>query len=341
MKFNKMITAIDAHTEGNPERVVVAGIPVIPGESMLEKANFVRENLDHLRTLMVYEPRGHSNMYASLIIPPVDSRADFGVIFMENGGYPTMCGHGTISICTVLVEAGYVEAIEPFTQIVLDTPAGLVYAQVAVKDGHAESVTFTNVPAFLYKKDICIDVPKLGEIKCDIAYGGNFYVIVSGKDVGLDIRPQNAAEITRTGSMIWEAANEQITVCHPENPKINFINFVEFSGEPTHPKASLKNVVYTPPLGLDRSPCGTGTCAKMATLHAKDQLGINEEFVHESIISTLYFGKLLGETKVGDYQAVIPSIRGSAYVMGIQQFCVDPHDPFPRGFLLGKEIEPF
>jgi proline racemase len=341
MRFDKLLTAIDAHTEGNPERVVVSGIPRIPGESMLEKARFVRDNMDYLRTLLVYEPRGHSNMYASLLVPPTDPRADFGVIFMENGGYPTMCGHGTISICTVIVESGYVEVKEPETSITLDTPAGMVHASIAVADGRAQSVTFTNVPSFLYRKDVVVKIPKYGEIPCDIAYGGNFYAILSAKDAGIPISPQNATQIIDAGMLIWEAVNEQVQVQHPENPEINFIDFVEFTGPPTHELASRKNAVFTPPSGIDRSPCGTGTCAGMAALHARGELALHESFVHESIISTLYYGELIEETRVGAYPAVIPTVRGSAYIMGIQQIVVDPHDPFPRGFILGKERKPF
>jgi proline racemase/trans-L-3-hydroxyproline dehydratase len=336
MNIKKIITAIDAHAEGNPERVVTAGIPPIPGRTMLEKSRYVRDNLDYLRTMLVHEPRGHSNMYAALLVPPTVAEADFGVIYLEPGGYVTMCGHGTIAICTVLVETGAVEAVEPQTEIVLDTPAGLVHGYVDVKDGRAESVTIRNVPSFLFKADAEVDVPDLGRVQLDIAYGGNFYAILDASQVGLEIKPENANDCIAVGSKIWRAVNDQIEIHHPAEPQIDCINYVEFSAPPTHPQATLKNTVVIPPGGMDRSPCGTGTSAKMATLYAKGKLGLNEVFVHESIIGSLFYGQLLAETKVGEFKAVVPSIRGSAYITGVHQFVADPQDPFAAGFQLGK-----
>ena len=337
MNFKKMIMTIDAHTEGNPERVVTGGIPPIPGRTMLEKSKYARDNLDYIRTLLVNEPRGHSNMYASFVVPPTVEGADFGVMYLEPGGYVTMCGHGTIAICTVLVETGIVEALEPETEIVLDTPAGLVRARVAMKDGKAESVTFRNVPSFLYKEDVEIDVPDVGRVKLDIAYGGNFYAILPAESVGLKILAEHVNKIISCGTKIWRAVNEQVEIHHPEEPEIDCVNFVEFSAPATHPKATMKNAVVVPPGGMDRSPCGTGTSAKMATLYSRGELGLNEEFVHESIIGTLYYGELIEETMIGKYPAVVPTIRGSAYITGIHQFVVDPKDPFPAGFYLGKK----
>jgi len=336
MKFSRMLTAVDSHTGGNAERVVVAGAPPVPGETMLEKLKYVRDHWDHLRTLLVHEPRGHSNMFVSLLTPPTVSEADFGVIYLEPGGYATMCGHGTIAICTVLVETGLVPAREPVTDIVLDTPAGVVRTKVAVKDGLAESVTIQNVPSFLYKADVEVDVPGVGQVKADIAYGGNFYAILPAESVGLQITAEHANEIISYGTRIWQAVNEQVDIHHPEEPEIDCVNYVEFSAPATNPAATLKNAVVVPPAGIDRSPCGTGTSAKMATLYARGQLGLDEEFVHESIIGSLFYGRLIAETKVGPYTAVVPTIRGNAYIMGFQQFVLDPRDPFPAGFLLGR-----
>ena len=336
MNFAKIITAIDTHTEGNPERVVTGGIPAIPGETMLEKSKYARDNLDYLRTLLVHEPRGHSNMYAALLVPPTVAQADTGVLYLEPGGYVTMCGHGTIAICTVLVETGIIEAREPETEIVLDTPAGLVRAKVAVHDGRAESVTIQNVPSFLYKADVELDVRGVGRLKVDIAYGGNFYAILEADSVGLEVKTENVNEIILMGAKIWQAVNDQVEIHHPQEPQIDCVNYVEFSAPAAHPGATLKNAVVVPPAGLDRSPCGTGTSAKMAVLYTKGDLSLKEEFVHESIIGTLFYGQLIEETKVGEYPAVIPTIRGSAYITGIHQFVVDPRDPFPEGFHLGK-----
>ncbi len=337
MNLRKMLTAVDAHTAGNPERVVIGGAPPIPGKTMLEKAEYMRNNLDYLRTLLIHEPRGHSNMYASLLVPPTVDGADFGAMYLEPGGYATMCGHGTIAICTVLVEMGIVEAREPETEIILDTPAGLVRAKVAVKDGRAESVTIRNVPSFLYKRDAEVDVSDVGRVRVDIAYGGNFYAILSAESVGREITPEHANELISDGTKIWRAVNEQVEIHHPEEPEIDCVNYVEFSAPATHPKATMKNAVVVPPGGMDRSPCGTGTSAKMATLYSRGALGLNEEFVHESIIGSLFYGELIEETMIGKYPAVVPTIRGSAYIIGIQQVVVDPRDPFRAGFLLEKK----
>jgi proline racemase len=308
---------------------------------MLEKAKYVRDNLDHLRTFLVHEPRGHGNMYASLIVPPSVEGADVGVVYLEVGGYPSMCGHGTIAICTALVETGMVEAREPETEIALDTPAGLVRASVTVKDGQAESVTIQNVPSFLYGTDVEVRVPNLGRVKLDIAYGGNFCAILPAESVGLEIVPERANDLMAWGTAIWMAVDEQVDVHHPEEPGIDCVNYVQFTAPASDPRAAMKNAVVAPPTSLDRSPCGTGTSARMAALHAQGRLDLGEEFVHESIIGSLFTGVLVEEARVGEYEAVIPTITGSAYITGIQQFMLDPRDPFPAGFLLGTQSKPY
>ena len=247
-----------------------------------------------------------------------------------------MCGHGTIAICTVLIETGAFQISDRDTVIVLDTPAGLVRAKVDVEEGRAIAVTLQNVPSFLYMRDVFIEVPEIGKVKIDIAYGGNFYAILEAESVGLEVRPEQARKLIAAGVRIWQAVNGEIEIHHPEQPEIDCVNYVEFSAPPTNPEADMKNAVVVPPGGMDRSPCGTGTSAKMATLHAKGKLGLGEEFVHESIIGSLFFAKLIENTKVGDYEAVVPVIRGSAHITGINQFLVDPDDPFPVGFQLEK-----
>ncbi|MFC2029323.1 proline racemase family protein [Chloroflexota bacterium] len=340
MKLKRVLSAVDTHTAGSPERVVVSGVPPIPGSNMIEKAKYMRESMDHLRTLLVHEPRGHGNMYAALIVPPTMPDADVGVLYLEVGGYPTMCGHGTIAICTVLVETGVVEAREPTTEIALDTPAGLVRARVAVHGGEVESVTIRNVPSFLYKADVEIDAPGLGRVMVDIAYGGNFCAILPAETVGLDVVPESTADLISYGAQIWEAVNEQVVVRHPLEPGIDGVNYVQFYAPAAHPHATARNAVIAPPTSLDRSPCGTGTSARMAALYAKGELGLNEEFVHESIVGSRFSARLVEETQVGEYTAVVPTITGSAYITGFHQFMLDPRDPFPAGFLLGKQ-EPY
>jgi proline racemase len=338
MKLSRMLTAVDAHTAGMPMRVVLGGAPHIPGRSILEKVRYVRENLDDLRAFLVLEPRGHSGMFAAILTEPTTAGADAGVIFLNPGGYDTMCGHGTIAICTVLVEMGKVKVKEPETEIVLDTPAGTVRGRVAVRKGSAEEVTLRNVPSFLYKADVPVDVPGLGRCAVDVAYGGDlFYAILPAEAVGLEIKPERDSDIIHCGRKIWEALNDQVEAQHPELPALRGFAGVIFSGPPTHPEATLKNACFGPPGFTDRSPCGTGTCAKMASLYARGELGLGEEFVHESFIGTVFHGRAIQEVRVGTYRAILPEITGNAYITGIQQFVLDPRDPFPAGFYVGRE----
>lgn len=340
MKFNRMITAVDAHTAGMPMRVVTGGVPPIPGKTIPDKVRYFRETLDDLRRFLVLEPRGHPWMFAAVLTEPTTEGSDAGLIFFNPGGYDTMCGHGTIAICTVLVETGRVRVEGPETDITLDTPAGTVHAQVAVEDGLVREVTLFNVPSFLYKADVPVQVPDLGRIAVDVAYGGDlFYAILPAESVGLEIRPERDNDIIVQGRKIWDALIEQVEVQHPENPSLKGFVGVIFSGPPTHPDATAKNACFGPPGFTDRSPCGTGTCAKMASLYARSELGLNEEFVHESFIGTLFRGKVMREERVGPYPGIVPAITGNAWVTGIQQFVLDPRDPFPAGFYVGRESE--
>nr|MBC7243848.1 proline racemase family protein [Chloroflexota bacterium] len=337
MRFNRLITAVDSHTEGEPARVVIGGIPPIPGKTMVEKWLWAQKNLDDVRTMLMFEPRGSNIQSGSIITAPAHPEADVGVLFIEVSGFLPMCGHMTIATCTVLVETGMVEAKEPVTNIVLDTPAGLVRAKVRVANGQVQDVTFQNVPAFLYKRDVVVDVPELGKVRLDIAWGGNFYAILPAESVGLELVPERAKEIVDKGSKIREAVFDQVQIAHPENPAIDRCTHVRFVAPSTNPKATAKNAVLYGVEAIDRSPCGTGTSAEMAARYAKGELKLNEEFVSESIIGSLFYGKLIEETTVGSFPAVVPTIRGSAYISGLQQFVLDPRDPWPHGFYVGPK----
>lgn len=337
MRFKRLITAVDSHTEGEPARVVTGGVPPIPGKTMVEKWRWAQKNLDDLRTMLMFEPRGSSIQSGSIVTAPANPEADVGALFIEVSGFLPMCGHMTIATCTVLVETGMVEAKQPVTKIALDTPAGLVRAEVTIEDGVARDVTFRNIPSFLYKGDVVVDEPTLGKVKLDIAWGGNFYAILPAARVGLELIPERAKEIVAVGAKIREAVFEQVEVVHPENPSINSCTHVRFVAPPSHPKATMKNSVLYGVEGIDRSPCGTGTSAEMAARYAKGELKLNEEFVSESIVGSLFYGKLIEETKVGSLPAVVPTIRGSAYITALQQFVLDPRDPWPRGFYLGPK----
>lgn len=337
MRFGKLISAIDSHTEGEPTRVVIGGVPVIPGATFSAKWAWAKEHLEGLRTLLMFEPRGHAGMSGSIITTPCTPGADVGVIYIEGSGFLPMCGHGTIGTCTVLVEAGLVPVTEPVTAIVLDTPAGLVRATVAVEQGVAKSVTIRNVPSFLYKAGVKVQVPELGQVVVDIAYGGNFYAIVPAASVGIELLPSQAHAITHKGALIRDAIFEQVEVRHPTIPAINRCTHVRFVAPSPNPMATTRNAVLYSAESIDRSPCGTGTSAEMAARYARHQMRLDETFTSESIIGTLFHGQLLEEVQEGPFTAVIPAITGSAYISGIQQFVLDPRDPFPTGFYLGEK----
>ena len=335
MRLKRWFTAIDAHTMGNPARIIVGGIPHIPGATMFEKKRHIEEQWDDIRQLLMYEPRGHGAMSGAILTQPTVPGADIGLVFIEIDGCLPMCGHATMAACTVLVETGILPATEPITHLVLETPAGLVRAQVAVGPHGVTGVTFQNVPAFLCLKDVEADVPGVGRVVADVSYGGNFYAILPATMVDVPLEPKCASRLVQIGEAIRSTLNAKVEVVHPENPLIRGVGLVMFTGPPSHPDAAKKNTVVFGASGLDRSPCGTGTSARMAQLHARGQLGLRQAFVHEGILGTLFYGELIEETRVGGYPAVVPTVRGRASIGGFNTFVLDPEDPFPKGFLLG------
>lgn len=334
MRALKTIHTIDSHTMGEPTRIVTGGLPVIPGSSMQEKKAYLCQHMDHIRTALMHEPRGHKDMFGSIITQPTIKEADLGIIFMDSGGYLNMCGHGSIGASIVAVETGMVPVTEPYTNITFEAPAGLVRARVKVENGKAVESTITNVASFLYKSDVEVDVEGIGKITIDISFGGSFFALVKASDLGLDICPENANKLSSIGMKILNAVNEEVYVKHPVLSHIDTVDLVEIYGQAKNPKADLQNVVVFGEGQLDRSPCGTGTSAKIATLCAKGQLGLNEEFVYESITGTMFKGKAIRETMVGDYKGIIPEITGSAYITAINEFIIDPDDPLKYGFTL-------
>lgn len=334
MKTTKTIFAIDSHTMGEPTRIVVGGVPNIPGKTMPEKKAYLEENLDYVRTAIMLEPRGHNDMFGSIITQPTTEEADLGIIFMDGGGYLNMCGHGSIGAATVAVEEGMVEVKEPVTKITLEAPAGLVKANVKVENGKAKEVSIVNVPAFLYKRAVEVDVPEIGKVEMDISFGGSFFAIVKAENLGIEISPSNAQKIIEIGMKVIKAVNEQVEIQHPTLPHIKTVDLCEIYGPAKSADATLQNAVVFGQGQLDRSPCGTGTSAKLATLYAKGELKINEDFIYESILETKFRGRVLEETKVGDFDAIIPEITGSAFITGHNQFFIDPEDPVKHGFIL-------
>jgi proline racemase len=347
MHLTDMIHAVDLHAGGEPGRVIVGGVLDVPGDTMFEKMQYLQTHRDHVRKRMLREPRGYPAANCNVILPPTRPEADAGFVIMEQVEYPPMSGTNTICVATALIETGMVTAREPRTTLVLEAPAGLIRVEAEVVGGKVQRVTFENVPAFAVHTDVDIDVPHLGRVPVDVAWGGMFYVIADAEPLGLELIPERAGEITRIGEMIKAAAREQLPVVHPENPDVSGVTIGVLSGPPSRAGATMKNaaVVSTGTLdwdhpetwtgALDRSPCGTGTCAKMAALHAKGLLRLGEEFHHEGILGTVFTGRLVRETRVGDYEAVVPTISGRAWITGFAQYVVDPDDPFPEGFTVG------
>jgi proline racemase len=333
MRAKKVYAAVDSHTEGMPTRVITGGVGPLPGRTMADRRRYLMSERDDLRTLLMYEPRGHAAMSGAILQPPCRPDADAGVVFIEVSGCLPMCGHGTIGVATVLVETGMVEVKEPLTQIRLDTPAGLVEAAVEVDDGRAVAVTIRNVPAYLHLRDAVVAVPGLGELGVDLAWGGNFYAVLPAAAVGLDVAPEHHDELVGAGLAIMGAVNEQLSFAHPEQPDIDECHHVIFTA-PGDGQVSARGATAIHPGWIDRSPCGTGTSARMAQLHARGQLDLHEDFVHASLIGSVFTGRLVETTTVGEFPAVVPTVRGRAWVTGLASYLLDPDDPFPAGFLI-------
>ena len=347
MRLSKMIQAVDTHACGEPGRVIVGGVLDVPGQTMFEKMVYLEEQADDLRKLMLREPRGYPAANCNLILPSTRPEADAGYVIMEQTEYPGMSGTNTIAVATVLIETGMVAHQEPITELILESPAGLISVRADVEGGKVKSVTFENVPAFPVHLDAPVEVPDLGTVVVDVSYGGMFYVIADAEPLGLRLTPDEAKDIIRVGEMIKAATREQLDCIHPENPDIRGVTIAQLSAPSGNPQADRKNtvVVSTGTLDwdkpstwtgcLDRSPCGTGTCAKMAAMWAKGELPLDRDFRHEGILGTIFTGRLLRETRVGDYPAVVPTLTGTAWITGFASYVLDPEDPFPTGFTVG------
>lgn len=316
-----------------PTRVVVDGFGEIPGASMFEKRAHFMANSDGFRQWLMYEPRGHSAMSGAILQKSTRADADWGVVYIEVSGCLPMCGHGTIGVATVLVEKGLVKVTEPVTTIRLDTPAGLVVVDVAVRNGRALNVTLTNVPSFLYARDQEVEVAGFGKLQYDIAYGGNFYAIVPIDRVGIEFRRENGNKFLDLGLRISDAINEQNRPVHPENPAIavcHHIDFIAPGDSPLH----WKNAMAIHPGWFDRSPCGTGTSARLAQLFALGEMSLDDVLINESWIGSIFQGRIKERTRVGDIDAIVPTITGRAWIMGEATWTLDATDPFPEGFLV-------
>jgi len=329
------IITIDSHTAGEPTRLIVGGVPPIPGQTVADKRLYLIREWDHIRLQLTREPRGHRDMIAALVTEPVSEGADFGLIYMDARRYPYLCGHATIGAVTTLIEAGAVEAVGPETRVTIDTPSGPATATAHVQGGRVESVTIQLAPSFLYREGQPLDVPGLGRIEVDTVCVGGFFAMVSADQIGLELKPENARRLIELGMTIIDEANAQLTVRHPTRPEVTTVDVTEFytGGEDEHGLKGSSAVIYGAS-HIDRSPCGTGTSAKMALLHHRVQLALNQDYVNTGILGTTFEGRLVEETMVGELPAVVPQVRGSAHVTGVHRFAVTPDDPFPEGFLI-------
>ena len=347
MRFARMLTAVDVHAGGEPGRVITSGLPPIPGETMYAKMEHLRDHEDWLRRVMLREPRGHPALCCNVLLPPTVPGADAGFVIMEQAEYPPMSGSNTICVVTALVETGLVAVSEPVTDLVLDTPAGVIGVRAAVRDGRCESVTFRNVASYAAQLDAVIEVPTLGTVTVDVGWGGMYYVIAEAARFGFALTPDEGRDIVRVTEMLKAAAREQLPVAHPENPAIRGVSIGQLHGPSRTPGVTRRNAV-TVSTGLfdwdrpatwtgvlDRSACGTGTSAAMAVLHARGELALGRDFVHESIVGSVFTGRLVEETTLGGRPAVVPEITGSGWITGFARYVIDPTDPFPEGFTVG------
>lgn len=332
----KVFRVVDSHTMGEPTRVIYDGFPPLKGKTMMERKEYVEQYYDNYRTALMLEPRGHRDMFGALLTEPADERADLGVIFMDSEGYLNMCGHGSIGSVTVAVETGIIQVDGSDSEVVLDTPAGIVRAKVTMEEGRVKEVSIHNVPSFLYKENVRLELEEYGMVTFDIAFGGSFFALVDSEEIGLEISPGNLDRLTDFGMRLKDKINSTMKIRHPYL-NISTVDLVELYGPPTNPAADRKNVVIFGAAQADRSPCGTGTSAKVAALYAKGKLKLGEEFVYESITGSLFRGMAVQETQINGRRAIIPRITGSAYITGYNEWIVDEKDPLAYGFLMGRE----
>ncbi|MGB3418714.1 MAG: 4-hydroxyproline epimerase [Mesorhizobium sp.] len=324
---------VDGHTCGNPVRLVAGGGPRLEGSTMMERrAHFLAE-YDWIRTGLMFEPRGHDMMSGSILYPPTREDCDVAILFIETSGCLPMCGHGTIGTVTMGIEQGLITPKVP-GQLRLDTPAGLVTAEYRQVGEHVEEVRITNVPSFLYAEGLTVECPQLGEIRVDVAYGGNFYAIVEPQDNYRDMADYSAGDLIAWSPVVRQRLNEKYSFVHPENPGINRLSHMLWTGAPTVEGAHARNAVFYGDKAIDRSPCGTGTSARMAQLHAKGKLKTGDDFVHESIIGSLFKGRVEKEVTLAGKKAIIPSIGGWARMTGLNTIFIDDRDPFAHGFVV-------
>jgi trans-L-3-hydroxyproline dehydratase len=330
----RKITTIDTHTAGEPLRIITSGLPEIKGKTILEKRKYFQENQDDMRRILMWEPRGHADMYGCIITAPVTKEADFGIIFMHNEGYSTMCGHGIIAVTKVVIEIGLIEKCAQKTTVKIDSPAGLIKSTAYIKNSKVEKVSFQNVPSYVVALDKGIEIERIGKIKYDLAFGGAYYAYVQAKDVGCTCLPKDVNRLIQVGREIKKAVSKSFAIKHPYNENLNFLYGTIFIDEPIDVMNHSKNVCIFADGEVDRSPTGTGVSGRLAIHYAKNEISIGESISIESIIGTKFEGKVIQEVKFGMYNAIVPDISGTAYITGKNEFFIDPNDNIKTGFII-------
>jgi proline racemase len=336
MNIKHVISVIDSHTAGEPTRIIVDGFGRVQGRTMAERMAYLKEHMDWLRRSLMHEPRGHRDMFGAIMLPPLDDSADASTIYMESDGYLNMCGHGTLGICAMLVETGRVAPTPPETVVRLEVPAGIAEGPVTTADsGRVTAVSFIDVPSYAWVTEKSIAVPGFGDVAVDVGFGGNFFVIVEAARLGLQsLDPDHTPELIRAGMAVLEAANRQIPVQDHAKPHIQSIDLTMITSPPSGDHADARNIVVFGRGQADRSPCGSGTCARMAVMPAKGELSVGQAFRHESSIHSVFNGRILSETSLGDRPAIVPQIACRPFLTGFHRFVIDPEDPFGHGFML-------
>jgi proline racemase len=333
-KGYERIQVIDAHTAGEPLRLITVGLPKIEGDTILEKRAYMRDHLDHLRTALMFEPRGHADMYGCILTEPETEDGDFGVLFLHNEGYSTMCGHGVIALTTIAIEAGLIYLAGDERVLKLDTPAGRVTATAHMSGERVERVSFENVPSFVLQEDAPVIVEPWGEVKATIAFGGAFYAYVKASDLGLRLVPEQARQLIEQGSAVKEATAKRHVIRHPYEEDLSFLYGAIFTG-PAHDSGNhSRNVCIFAEGEVDRSPTGTGVSGRAAIHYARGEIGLGEPIEIESILGTTFTVEAAREVEFGGHRAIVPRVTGAAYITAVTEFLIDPRDPLRDGFLI-------
>ena len=333
-RYPDRIITIDSHIAGEPARLIVGGMDPLPGATMQNKREYFMAHYDHIRLLLTREPRGHRDMFAACVTEPVTSGARFGLIYMDARRYPYLCGHATMGAVMTMIEAGVIDPDGDDMEVIVDTPSGPMQATAYMHNGRVESVAIRMVPSFVYRDNETLSVSEFGQLKVATVCVGGFFVMVSTDQIGLDFSPPNRPRLKKLGMKLIHEANQQLTVRHPTRPEVKTVDVTEFYDPSSDAQGNGKGMVILGEGHMDRSPCGTGTAAKMTLLHHRGQFGVGDTYMNTSPLGTTFQGRLLEETRLGDTIAVVAEVRGSAYVTGVHDFIIDSKDPFQEGFLL-------